>query len=309
MRLFPEWFAEGDSAVRDAMVEAFVDAWASFASGQAAFAASADPRFATGSRLDLLGAQRDMPRQLGELDAEYSVRILSDEDIGTPRALLAAIDRILVDTTPIGRLAYYYERPDDDAFVFTKNVTSGPIAERGTYIDGKRPIRKATRLYAERGRCEPKHIFLFRSKRNAANSAVSVAIAGVPSGFVSISIPATDDETAPDNARGHCVIGLPAYIQPGRSLSSDCALHAEPAPPLLEAWGDVTAATAQRSRLQSSVFTKATTTARVGLNKPSGGAAYSNGQHPDIIVGKIRAVLAHRAMYPVKFTLMFDPRL
>lgn len=314
LKLFVQWFGDGESEERDALVDAFVDAWAAFASKQSAYASSADPRHATGSTLALVGTNRDMPKQVGETDEEYRARLLADEDVGTPNALLAAIDRIMVDTAASGTVAYYYERPDDDAFVFSKNHVAGPIAERGTYLHGKsvttgKPIRKASRLFSARGRCQPRHVFLFPTRRNTANAPVSVAVAGIASGRVSIDIPSTDDRTAPDNARGHCVIGLPAFIQPGKSLSSDCAVHRTPTAPVTEAWGDLTAATRKRANLLSSVFTKATTATRVGLNKFSGPAIYKSQNHPDIIVGKIRAVLAHRAMSPIRFTLMFDPTL
>lgn len=303
LRLFPEWFGEGDSVERDAMVDAFVEAWALFCSDQAEYAASADPKNAEGTGLDLTGTNRDMPRQFGETDAEYRTRQLADDDVGTPRALLAAIDRILSDLALSGRTAYYYERPDDDAFLISKNRAE----EVGTYLKGKRPIRKPTRLYAARTRCEPRHIFMFPRRRLASSS---VAPLVTPSeGPFAVLGPMTDDATAPDNAHGHCVIGLPAFIQPGKSLSSDGALHRKPDAPLSEAWGALTEPTAKRARLLSSMFSKATTATRVATNKATGIAIYKATNQPDILVGKIRAVLAHRAMSPVQFTLMFDPVL
>lgn len=313
--LFVEWFREGDNEARDELVDAIVEAWGRFSSDQADYAASANPAHATGSQLDLAGSSRGMPRQPGESDADYRARLLADEDVGTPSAILAAIDRILARVTT--KQAYYYERPDDDAFVFRKNTVDadGNPLEAGTYLHRRttltgHPIRRPSRVYSARTRCAPRHVFLFRSRRLTSEAAVSTAVGtGVIVGGFKKLTPATDDGTAPDNGHGHCVIGLPAFIQPGKSLSSDCAAHRKPDAPLLEAWGDLTEATAKRARLLSSVFTKATMVARRAAGKYSGPAIYRKTSQPDIIVGEIQAVLEHRKMYPVQFTLMFDPTL
>lgn len=300
LALFPRWFGEGDSAVRDAAMGAAAEAWTKFASKQAAFAAGADPRYAIGSRLDLIGGA-ERPRADGENDEEYRARVLGDEDIATPRAILAAIDRILAPLT--SKQAYYYERPDDDAFVHVKSTT----VTIGTFIGGKassspkQPIRKTQRFYDERTRCKPRHLFLFKSRRGVTTVDEVVG----SSAFV-VRERATDDTTAPDNAHGHAVIGLPAFIQPGKSLSHDIAVSTKPAAPLTDASGNLTAAARQKGKVLSSVFTKASAALLLPEGIPT---VYRSTSQPDIVTARIRATLAQRGMCPAKFTLMFDPSL
>lgn len=294
LALMPQWMRDSDSTTRDAIADGAVVAVNRLASRLAAHAAGASPQFGTGSRLDLAGSSLGIPRADGETDRAYRARLLSSDELATARAILEAIDAIVGDST-----AYYYERPDDDAYLHAKTATGG----YGTFLgSAPTPIRHPHRLYDERTRCAPRHIILWRKTRGTTSTTATP----VSLGAFRVRTPGDDDATAPDNAHGHVIIGLPAYLQPGRSLPSDCALAAKPVAPLIDSGGNLTAAAAQAGAFLSSIFSKATTTTRVGANRASGVAVYASSSQPDIVVGKVRAMLAARSMAPVQYTLLFD---
>lgn len=283
LALLPGWMRDSDSTTRDAIADGAMLAINRLASKHAAHAASASPQFATGSRLDLAGTSLGIPRAEGELDAAYRGRLLSSDELATARAILEAVDAILGDST-----AYYYERPDDDGYLHTKMTFDA----YGVFLgSAPAPIGHPHRLYDERTRCKPRHALLWRKTRGST-PLVSLTVLPIGGSF-RVRDTGTDDGTAPDNTHGHVVIGLPAYLQPGRSLPSDCAVH-----PKAAAVG-----------LLSSIFSTATTATRVAGTRPSGVAVYPSAAQPDIVVGKVRAMLAARSMAPVQYTLLFDPEV
>src|SRR5689334_13264710 len=93
MLLFPRWFRDTDSVVRDAMVDAFLEAAVRKSSDLAAFAATVNEAYATGSELDLLGGAR--VRAFDESDAAYRTRLLADDSDPSPAKILDAIEAIL----------------------------------------------------------------------------------------------------------------------------------------------------------------------------------------------------------------------
>lgn len=283
LAMFPEWMRDSDSAARDAIADAAVVAFNREASRLAAHASGANVAYAAGPRLDVIGGGMGMPRADGETDAAYRARLLVSDQRASVSAIMAAVDQVIGDST-----AYYYERPDDDAFLHTKLTFDSYGAFLGT---APAPVGHPHRLYDERGRCKPRHVLLWRKTRG---STPAITLTVLPTGGTfRVRDAGTDDDTAPDNAHGHVVIGLPAYLQPGKSLPSDCAVH-----PTTAAVG-----------LLSSLFTKATTTARVAASRPSGIATYSATAQPDIVVGKLRAMLQARSMAPVQYSLLFDPEV
>lgn len=297
LALLPEWMRESDSPARDAIADACVVAFNRQASAHAAHAASSSPQFATGSRLDLVGSH--MPRAAGESDADYRTRLIEADEMPTPRSILAAIDRILAPITTAQ--AYYVERPNDDAFLHAKD----PSVTTGAYLGtAPAPLVHPGRAYDERTRCKPRHIILWRCRRNVTTPAVT---SSTSIGSFSTRIAGNDDQTAPDNAHGHVVIGLPATLQPGRSLPGDTSIYATPTPPLTEASGALTADAAVAARTMGSIFSLATMATRALANMPTGIAVYRASEQPEIVVGKIRSMLASRGMSPVQYTLFYDP--
>lgn len=297
LALFPLWMRESESAVRDAVADAAVVAFNRQASRLAAHAAASSPAFATGARLDFVGQGLGIPRAEGETDAAYRARLLASDERATPAAILAAIDAIVGDET-----AYYYERPDDDAFVHQKATST-----YGTFLGSvPHPVQHPTRVYDDRGRCEPRHLMLWTKTRGTTST---LTLSGSSASTIRIRTRGDDDATAPDNAHGHVVIGLPAYLQPGKSLPSDCALIPTPDAPHIAPSGSLTAAASAAGAFLGSVFTKATAATRAGATSYSGPAVYASTSQPDIVVGKVRAMLAARSMAPVQFTLLFDPEV
>lgn len=287
LALFPSWFRDDDGGpVRDALADALVETWAKFASRQAAYAASANEQYAVGRDLDLLGAQKEIPRALGEDDRTYRARLLADEDIAAPRAILAAIDRILARVTT--KQAVYWERPQDDAFVFSKADTS----TRGTYIGAPKPIVNASRAYDARGRCTPRKILLWQTRRRvpsgdiAEESTTDTNLNPVVRSFNG------DNSTASTNGHGHAIIALPAFLQPSLRKPSSAFIFSK--------------ADTQQGPF---TFAKATVATRHGMNLSLGAAVYSRVDAATVLVGAIQAMLAKRSMFGTKFTLLFDPSL
>lgn len=299
--IFPRWFRETEDAIRDAIADALLVTFAKFASLHAARNAETDERYATGANLDLLGASRDMPRALGESDDAYRARQLSDQDAANPRAILAAIDRITARLTT--KQAYYYERPKDEAFVH------GKASAIGFYPGAKfHPVRKVNRAYAQRGRCEPRHVHLWRSRRSALGGTPTVPVPVAPAAFLVKSYD-SDDSTAPNNGHGHVILGLPAFLRPGAAKASDAFVFSKATPPLVDASGVTTPAAATRGRLASSVFAKATIATRAAAGLSTGASVFRRLDTAESIVAEIRALLAARASFGAVTTLFFDPTL
>lgn len=66
--------------------------------------------YATGNDLDVLGADRRVYRQVGELDPAYRTRILAIPDVVTPEAVINAVNAILDNYTD--KVAQYFEQLD-----------------------------------------------------------------------------------------------------------------------------------------------------------------------------------------------------
>lgn len=297
LALLPEWMRESDSVARDAIADACVVAFNRQASALAAHATSSSPQFATGSRLDLVGSH--LPRAVGEDDEEYRARLIEADEMPTPRSILAAIDRILAPITTAQ--AYYVERPNDDAFLHTKD----PGTTTGCYLGtAPAPMVHPGRAYDERTRCKPRHIILWRCRRNATTA--SVTSSSVIGSF-STRVDGNDDQTAPDNGHGHVIIGLPATLQPGRSLPGDTSIYRTPDPPLTDGSGALTETVRPTAAAMGSIFSLATMATRALANMPTGIAVYRASEQPEIVVGKIRSMLASRGMSPTQYTLLFDP--
>jgi len=300
LALHPEWFGEGDDAIRDTMADGWVEAWAKYASKLAARAAETNELYATSASLDYLGAQKGLPRAFGEETEDYRARLLSNDDAANPRALLAAIDRITARATT--KLAYLYVRPLDEAFVYSKSHAFSP--PRGTFVGAKQPIRKVRRVYALRGRSAPRHIILWNHKREAGG-----AFTDPGSPFIyAIRIFDTDDYNGACNGNAHAILGLPASLQPNRIKRTDCFVFAKIAVPI-DAGGSLVPEAVQRGRIGAFVFAKATAVTRLGAGKVPNPMIRRRNAAATFIVNEIKALLAARASFGVTTTLLFDSSL
>jgi hypothetical protein len=299
LALFPRWFRETDDPIRDVMADAWVEAFAKFASKQAARAAEANDAYATGSNLDLRGAQKEMPRALGEGDEPYRARLLSAEDCASPRAILAAVDRITARVTT--KLATYYELPDDRAFVRSK-VHGEP---RGFFPGAKHPIRRPARIYAKRGRCEPKTVIFFRRRRSTFAAALDPH---QTDGNARIAYN-SDDYNGAGNDHGRAILCLPAFLQPGRSKKSAPFIFRKLTGALIDEAGSLLPFTVAHARVARFVFRKATLVSRHGAGLPIGPAVRARANAAEFIVAEIKALLASRASFGSKTTLLYDPKL
>jgi len=127
LALLPQWAADGDADLRDALLYAWGEMANALATGTTYFlGAQQTPRWASGAWLDWWGAILKRPRiassGTSESDDDYRARLLGPIDLISPVAVKAAIEALFAAGSPAH---WRYVEPAEDA-VFLAPTASPP---------------------------------------------------------------------------------------------------------------------------------------------------------------------------------------
>lgn len=302
LAVMPGWMRDDTvpNPVRDAIADGVLRSFASYCSDVAAYAASVDPAYASGSALDFALAQRDVQRALNEADAPYRARGLGDSALITPAAMLAAIQAIIAPFAP-GKQPYYFELPDDEIYVFDQ--ASG--TQTGFYLGVDFPIVDPFRNYSARPNSQPRHGILWSGARSKTGLPGYLYLPGGPP-FGTPSPPLSDAVDA-IGMWGNVVVAIPAFPMPGAQLDGDAFLINDPSAggtvPLIDISGNLTPAAVAAGAAMGEVFTAASSSSTLGSN------LFSAGSDVATVVSQVQALLATRGPFGAQYTLMLDPNL
>lgn len=281
--ILPEYLRNSPSEVSDALVGALLDVAIARSNAAIARAAQTDEADATGSNLDLLGvSNRNIPRQIGEIDADYSARLLGDVDVESPAALLAAVFAITAPFYPHAS-PYYWERSDDDPSVYAdtgRNIVmpdgsiSLPLTD-GFYLTGAGPqVVNAARRYATRGVRAP-YAMLWQGTTPPAIDAPGVW--------------------------GAAVLAIPPFPQPGASTPEDLDAFAQGSQPLLDTNGNMVP--------WASTLLAYAATVPSAAHAADGRSVYTQASDTALVVGRVQGLLATRMAFPIVSSILLDPEL
>lgn len=283
LSLMPSWLRSG--RVAEAIAGALFEAYVKITSKLSAYAATANAQYAEHSDLDFAGSQEGAYRALGESDDAFRARILRDDDVITPTAMLAAIDRITsVYTT---KLATYYERPDDEILLCSAASESGfYLSTSATLL--KNPCVNPWRRRHVRPRSVPRMGLLWEHRTEAYDTAIAVPADGAPRWR------AHDEALRGDSTRG-VVVCLPAF---GNKL---------PATPAAD--DSYIFASSTRATGETFLFPHASIATQSGLGRDIGQNVYSSSSSIDSVVSAVRSLYQRRGIFAVQLQIAIDPAI
>ncbi len=318
LAIMPGWAAQdvNPDPVRDALAYAWLKAYAIWTSDSAAFAASLDPNYAVGSSLDLCGRQVGVARALNEDDTTYRARVLAGSSLVTPAALMAQVTAIVQSFRPTS-VPYYWERPDDDPFVFANgsggndgwyvSSAAGPIASP--------EIEASDRQYAARGVQQPSYAFVWDTLEDPAGPLGVSGARALATALASQGAIAGPIYTDAYSSWGTAIVAIPNFPQLGveqandfftlRPWTADATGASSSITPMIDINGNLTSWAASAAATMGDIFTKASDPGDL----TGGVAIFSADGDASTVISRIQALFDAAGPVMPQVTILLDPQL